>query len=288
MTRQARSGYAPAMGRWTEQAQWVGPTPNQSGPMSQQRGMVLHVMQGSLAGSIAWGKNSASQVSFHFGTSKAGAIQQLVDTDITAWTQGAGNGSWVSVENEDFSGNPLSAPQLEGVAQLYARGVREYGWMYGLANSPSGFGLGYHAMGGVPWGNHPDCPGQPIIDQRQAILDRARQINGSTPPVTEDTDMSAHRIRSGASDGSIYFVPGYQTPTGKMAAFGLDGPADVSYYAFPLVQLPDGVTVAASGRYDVNAPVPLPVGTGGTGGATPTQVATAVRAELDKTKLAGL
>ena len=176
------------MGRWTEQAVWVGPTGNQSGPMTQQRGMILHVMQGSLAGSVAWAKNPASQVSFHFGTSKAGACQQLVDTDVTAWTQGAGNGSWVSVENEDFSGNPLNAAQVENVAQLYARGVREYGWPYRLANSPSEFGLGWHGMGGVAWGNHPDCPGQPIIDQRGLILARAEQINGGSG---EDDDMGA-------------------------------------------------------------------------------------------------
>ena len=166
------------MSRWTAQATWVGPTPNVSGPMDEQRGMVLHVMQGSLAGSIAWGKNPASGVSFHFGTRKSdGLVQQLVDTDITAWTQGAGNGSWVSVENEDFSGNPLSAAQVEACAQLYARGVREYGWLYQVADSPSGFGLGWHGMGGTAWGNHPTCPGQPIKDQRGAILARARQIN---------------------------------------------------------------------------------------------------------------
>jgi hypothetical protein len=174
----------------------VGPTPNQSGPMDEQRGMILHVMQGSLAGSVAWAKNPASQVSFHFGTSKAGECQQLIDTDVTAWTQGDGNGSWVSVENEDFSGNPLNAAQLENVAQLYARGVREYGWPYQLANSPSGFGLGWHGMGGVAWGNHPDCPGQPIIDQRTAILSRAFDINNGS---SED-DM-------GASFGPLEILP---------------------------------------------------------------------------------
>jgi hypothetical protein len=165
--------------------------------MDEQRGMILHVMEGSLAGSVAWAKNPASQVSFHFGTSKAGECQQLVDTDVTAWTQAAGNGSWVSVENEDFSGNPLNAGQLENVAKLYARGVREYGWPYQLADTPAGRGLGYHAMGGVAWGNHPNCPGQPIIDQRQAILSRALTINNGSAP---EDDM-------GASFGPIEILP---------------------------------------------------------------------------------
>lgn len=233
------------MTHWIEQATWVGPTPNVSGPMSEQRGMVLHVMQGSLAGSVAWGKNPASQVSFHFGTSKAGECQQLVDTDVTAWTQANGNGSWVSVENEDFSGNPLNAAQIENVAQLYARGVREYGWPYVLANSPNDRGLGYHAMGGVAWGNHPDCPGQPIIGQRQAILDRAQQINNG--------DMKgygvSYTVRSGAGDGSIYLVPGGLAPSGKIACFAIYGS---EYSMLPQVQLPTGTTVPGAGIYDVS------------------------------------
>lgn len=183
------------MGQWTEQAKWVGPSPNVSGPMAQQRGMVLHVMEGTLPGSISWGKNPASGVSFHFGTSKTGVCQQLVDTSITAWTQGAGNGSWVSVENEDYSGNPLSSPQFEAVAQLYARGVREYRWPYRLADSPSDTGLGYHGMGGAAWGGHPLCPGQPIVDQRQALLERAYEINNPAPippePPAPEDDMPA-------------------------------------------------------------------------------------------------
>lgn len=266
------------MGRWTEQADWVGPTGNQSGPMSQQRGMVLHVMQGTLIGSVAWAKNPASQVSFHFGTSKSGLCQQLIDTDVTAWTQGDGNGSWVSVENEDFSGNPLNAAQVENVAQLYARGVREYGWPYQLADSPSGRGLGWHGMGGVAWGNHPDCPGQPIIDQRGLILARAEQINGGTP--TEGATGMSYRLRSGAADGSVYLVPGGLASDGKIAAYAIYGS---EYDILPQVQLPDGVSVPAAGIYNIS-PQPWPSG-GASGGATPAQVSAAVRAELDKTAL---
>ena len=246
------------MGRWTEQAQWVGPTPNQSGPMSQQRGMILHVMQGSLAGSVAWGKNPTSQISFHFGTSKSGLCQQLVDTDITAWTQGAGNGSWVSVENEDFTGNPLSAEQVERVAQLYARGVREYSWPYQLANSPSGRGLGYHAMGGAAWGNHPDCPGQPIIDQRGLILARAQQINTPAPaPIPEeDEDMKITPLgvyqtnlpapaHSGIyyawiADGTVYYADTVVGPT-LFPVLAKQG------FSTEVIYLPAGVTMDAVG-----------------------------------------
>lgn len=251
------------MGRWSEQAQWVGPTGNQGGPMGQQRGMVLHVMQGSLVGSVNWGKNPASQVSFHFGTSKAGAVQQLVDTDVTAWTQSAGNGSWVSVENEDFSGNPLNAAQIEGCAQLYARGVREYGWLYQLANSPSGLGLGYHAMGGAAWGNHPDCPGQPIIDQRQAILDRAAQINGDIPslPRQKEDDMAAFLAQDNTGIAVVW-----------------TGAGDVLWRNIAAIE-----TVAAWNAAGVPGPFAVPSiatlgspGGGSSGGASPAAIARAV------------
>jgi hypothetical protein len=257
--------------------------------MVEQRGLILHVMQGSLTGSVAWAKNPASQVSFHFGTSKAGQCQQLVDTDVTAWTQAAGNGSWVSVENEDFSGNPLNAGQVEACAQLYARGVREYGWPYQLANSPSGFGLGWHGMGGVAWGNHPDCPGQPIINQRQAILDRARQINEGTP-----TKGFFDMFRVLDPDNEQFVV--------QFTAFGwawewLDGTRrDVMEAAgVPLVRdVRPGVFGNENGYTDVRnrfidelaakVVASLPPSGGGTG-PTLTEITAAVRSQLDVTKL---
>lgn len=237
------------MARWSDIAQWVGPTPNQSGPMVEQRGMVLHVMQGSLDGSIAWGKNPDSNVSFHFGTSKSGRCLQLVDTGITAWTQGNGNGRWVSVENEDYSGNPLSPAQVELCARLYARGVRDYGWPLALADSPNGRGLGWHGMGGAGWGGHYDCPGEPIKAQRPAILDRAAQLLGQ-PTVEDDmktivrktsdktlwlcdtmharqiTDAELADLRYIAKQGAVQLWNGGQIWEGLVPAWGL--PIDAS------------------------------------------------------------
>ena len=187
------------MALWSDIAEWVGPTQNRvSGGMSEYRGLVVHIMQGSYIGSVAWGKNPASSVSFHFATRADGHIGQLVDTDDAAWTQGNGNGHWLSVENEGYSGNELTAGQVEACAQIYARGVRDYGWHYQLADGTSGRGLGWHGMGGTAWGGHPDCPGAPIVAQRQQILNRARQINeGGTPspPRRKDDDMPTFIIQ---------------------------------------------------------------------------------------------
>lgn len=164
------------MSLWTDLATWRGPTPNQGGSMAEQRGVVLHIAQGSFDGTIAWQQNPAAQVSSHFVVAEDGRIAQMVDTDITAWTQAAGNGHWMSIENAGFSGNPLTPAQVEACARLYARGVQEYGWPLQATDSTSGQGLGWHGMGGNAWGGHPDCPGQPIINQRGEILTRAAQL----------------------------------------------------------------------------------------------------------------
>lgn len=196
------------MARW-DLAEWVGPTPNRTvGGMSEYRGLVIHIMQGSYDGSIAWGKNPTSGISFHFATRRDdGHCGQLVDTADGAWTQAAGNGHWLSVENEGFSGDPLTAGQLEACAQIYARGVRDHGWPYQLADSPSGVGLGWHGMGGAAWGGHFDCPGEPIKAQRGAILTRAQQINsgGTAPPGQGDIDMRIMQVKGG---GRAFLVDG--------------------------------------------------------------------------------
>lgn len=181
------------MGLWTDLAEYVGPTPNHGGPMQEQRGQVEHIMAGTYNGSIAWGKNPASGVSFHFAVRKDGHIGQLLDTDITAWTQRDGNGHWVSVENEGYLPDPLTDAQIEANAKLYARGHKVYGWPLKIANSPTEYGLGHHSMGaenGYNWG-HSACPGEAIKAQKQRILDRATMIvNGQL----EDDDMPKYLI----------------------------------------------------------------------------------------------
>lgn len=155
--------------------------------MHEWRGLVEHIAEGSYAGTVAWQRNPSAQVSSHFIVSKTGHIGQMVDTDVTAWTQAAGNGHWLSVENEGFTPGALTDAQIEASAIIYARGVREYGWPLQLANDPSGRGLGFHSMGSHhgfadDWG-HADCPGPAIIAQRQQILTRAAELGD--PMLTE-------------------------------------------------------------------------------------------------------
>lgn len=192
------------MSRWSDIAEWRGPTVNvgdgDSNPnepadrMYEYRGVVVHIAVGYYEGTIAWQKNPDANVSSHFVVGRAGKIAQVVDTAIRAWTQSAGNGHWLSVENEGFllgdRRNPgdwhlLSPQMVEANAQILARAHREHGVPLQLATSPLGRGLGYHSMGaenGFNWG-HSACPGAAIKAQLPLVLQRAIQIvNGTSSP----------------------------------------------------------------------------------------------------------
>lgn len=166
------------MARWTDLAEWRGPTENHGGPMIEVRGLVIHIAVGSFEGTISWCRNPASDVSAHFVVARDGRIAQVVDTDVTAWTQRAGNGHWLSVEFEGYPTSPLTAAQVTACARLFARVCQVYGVPVKATGSPTGRGLGHHSMGaehGVDWG-HDQCPGELIKAQKPAIVDRAQQL----------------------------------------------------------------------------------------------------------------
>jgi hypothetical protein len=167
------------MGWWTDIAIKHPGTPNHGGAMVEQRGLVVHIAEGSYQGTISWIMNPDSSVSSHFVVSKSGEITQMLDTDVVAWTQAEGNGHWLSVENEGYIPNPLTPAQVEANARIFRKGHEVYGYPLVVANSPSDRGLGHHSMGaenGVYWG-HSECPGQNIKAQKPDIVAKA---SGST------------------------------------------------------------------------------------------------------------
>lgn len=176
------------MAIWTDLASWRGPTPNRTtGGMVEQRGVVVHIAEGTFEGTISWQLNKDANVSSHFIVAKDGRIAQIVDTSDAAWTQKAGNGHWLSVENEGFTPGALTAQQVDANARLFARWHQVYGGPLTVAVDPNGRGLGHHSMGGTgctrwDWG-HCDCPGPAIINQKPAIAARAAEIiGGDTMP----------------------------------------------------------------------------------------------------------
>jgi hypothetical protein len=206
------------MGRWTDLAEWRGPTvnegdgdgrPNEPEDRAVEcRGCILHIADGYYEGTIAWQKNPDADVSSQFVVAGPrdsrfsvadGRAAQVVDTDIRAWTQRDGNGHWLSIECSGFSGDALSPAQIETCARILAKGHRVYGYPLQLATSPSGRGLGHHSMGaesGANWG-HSECPGPRIKAQKPAILARAIQIaNGTNPPPEDDVALTEAQAKA--------------------------------------------------------------------------------------------
>ncbi len=165
-------------------------------PDGQQtvRGVVVHIMAGTLEGSQAWFNNQTAQASSHFGTGKDGELRQWVDTDDRAWAQAAGNRDWLSVENEGVGGDALTTAQLDANARVLAWAHKTYGVPLQVAKSPSDRGLGYHAMGGAAWGGHTSCPGTRIVAQLPEIVARAKRLVAG--PTQEEDSMDAKQIFS--------------------------------------------------------------------------------------------
>jgi hypothetical protein len=177
--------------------------------MVEVRGLVLHIAVGWYDGTIAWQLNPDSDVSSHFIAGRdQGELAQMVDTADRAWTQGDGNGRWLSSENEGFlasdSRNPggwerLSSWQVEANAQLFARGHLEYGYPLKVADHPGELGLGHHSMDrewlDEQWG-HDQCPGAAIVAQKPEIVRRAIEIvEGSGMPLTDaDARLVARHV----------------------------------------------------------------------------------------------
>ncbi|MFF8473875.1 N-acetylmuramoyl-L-alanine amidase [Streptomyces sp. NPDC015414] len=195
-------------------------------------GVVVHIMAGTLAGTDSWFRNSKAQASSHFGTGKAGALYQWVDTKDRAWAQASGNRTWISVENEGQGGDVLTDAQLQRVAEVLAWAHKVHGVPLQVASSPSGRGLGYHAMGGAAWGGHTSCPGTKIVAQLPEIVRRAKALTGQTPdkpsapapakPVVDLSKLiSAAKTDPRAAQGHTTYAAGVRIVEAALKAEGL-------------------------------------------------------------------
>lgn len=179
-------------------AQWRPiPINYTKGGQTSVRGVVVHIMAGTLAGTDSWFRNSKAKASSHFGTGRSGALYQWVDTADRAWAQADGNTSWLSVENEGEGGDVLTDAQLDRNAEVLAWAHQTKGVPLQVTHSPSGYGLGYHAMGGSAWGGHTSCPGSKIVAQLAEIVARAKKIVGGAPTGADTYTVKAGETLSG-------------------------------------------------------------------------------------------
>lgn len=138
--------------------------------------VIIHVMQGSETGTCAWFNNPNAQVSAHFGVSKNGLVQQYVDTDEMAWAEGQWNGIGISIEHEGLSGQHLTKAQIKADKKLLRWLRKQYALDLRMTFNPHDARGGVIPHGKLPEGSlsHPDCPGQPIIDDVHRLLNSLR------------------------------------------------------------------------------------------------------------------
>lgn len=165
------------------EAKWQGPVPNiNKKAMAKVKLGVLHIMQGTITGTDSWFHEPKSQVSAHFGNPKSGQLVQWVDTKDKAWAEAFYNSISISVENEGNSGDSLTPSQIENLARLMVWLKHQTGLPITQIHSPSQEGWITHGELGVPGGNHPACPGTPILNQLPSIIKRANDILTPYPP----------------------------------------------------------------------------------------------------------
>ncbi|MFE9127110.1 N-acetylmuramoyl-L-alanine amidase [Streptomyces sp. NPDC007148] len=166
----------------------------------EHRGVALHVQAGNNS-PFGWFNQAASQASSDFWVSKAGVIEQYVNTGTDyAWAQGSGNPYYASVETEGQPSEPLTDAQIKGVAKIYAWGHAEWAWPLVVVDSTTKHGLTYHGVGGAAWGNHPGCPGDLRKAQRADIMAAATKL--VSPPAAHRTVSVAHMVAAMKKDAA--------------------------------------------------------------------------------------
>ena len=153
-------------------ALWRPINVNYSKGGNEPRLLIVHIMQGTIDGTDSWFRNPISTVSAHFGVAKDGTVIQWVNTEDIAWHAVAANPISIGVEHEGFSGEPLTNLQLDATAELLGWAQTQYPAINDWINTRPdvGSGLSWHGLGGIAWGNHPNCPGAPIVHQLPEIL----------------------------------------------------------------------------------------------------------------------
>lgn len=105
--------------------------------------IVMHVVEGTMAGMRSWFNNPAAKVSAHYGISRAAEIEQYVEESDTAWANGRvlrptselvlarpGNNPnrWtISIEHEGTGSSDLTPAQRKASAWLMADIAKRHG-----------------------------------------------------------------------------------------------------------------------------------------------------------------
>ncbi|TXS43847.1 N-acetylmuramoyl-L-alanine amidase [Streptomyces sp. t39] len=154
--------------------------------------VVVHVTQGSYAGTISWIQNPASQVSAHYVVrSSDGQVTQMVREKDTAWHARSGNPYSVGIEHEGWVDNP--AWFTDAMYRSSAALTRSIADRYGIPKDRA------HIVGHVevPGNDHTD-PG-PHWDWNRYM----QLVGGSTTAPVQLSFSSYATLRTGSTGDQV-------------------------------------------------------------------------------------
>lgn len=133
------------------------PTKNYSPQSIRHDLIILHMMEGGYAGSVAWLCRTATQASAHLCMKADGSeVTQLVPLDLKAWSACAFNNAGVSLEIEGYTQRGLSDQTLNAAATIAAWLCVEYDINPVWAQQGKGRGVCCHHDLGAAGGGHID------------------------------------------------------------------------------------------------------------------------------------
>lgn len=130
------------------------------GARAKTRGVVLHINEGTVDGTLSWWKRPNNDVGAHveIGDSR---IVQCVPLDRVAFHAGAANEFSIGLEHAGFASRSR-ADWLNGHHHELALSANRGAWIlheYHLGHPVYGHNIWRHGDGGFDWGGHPGCPG---------------------------------------------------------------------------------------------------------------------------------
>ena len=136
------------------------PTHNYSPALIAHDIVIVHLMEGGYAGSVAWLCSSAAGASAHLCMNDDGSeFSQLVPLSMKAWAECSYNSRGVSIEAPGFTAKGVGDTTLRGLANATAWLLRAYGIPCQHAAGGQGRGFCSHHDLGAAGGGHVDICG---------------------------------------------------------------------------------------------------------------------------------
>lgn len=160
--------------------------------------LILHVDAGNASSLFGWFSNPAARASSHFFVTKAGGIEQYIDTDLISWCNRDGDKRAVTVETQGRDGEPWTEQQLAALAKIavWVHLTHEVPVRLMENSKTTTAGIGWHRLGingrfpalpsilagreqrggGELWSRSTGktCPGSKRIEQMPRLLDLTR------------------------------------------------------------------------------------------------------------------